>query len=178
MTLRTWLLACALALSTSAGAFAQTAPLKGDLAGIAFLVGSWDNGKGRVAETGGTSSGSSRIGVEVGGAVLLRRDHTELFGADGKPSGSFDQIMMIYPESGTLYADYSDGEHIIHYTSAVVVPGKSVTFTSDATAAGPTFRLTYETPAADTLAVRFEMKPPGATDFKLIASGTLRKSGT
>ncbi len=47
------------------------------------------------------------------------------------------------------------------YTSAAIVPGRSVTFTTDVSAAGPSFRLTYDVPAPDTLAVRFEMKPPG-----------------
>jgi hypothetical protein len=139
------------------------------------LRSSWESGTGRVADTGGTSTGSSTIDVEIGGAVLLRRDHTKLFNADGKASGTFDQIMMIYPERGTLHADYSDGEHIIHYTSAVILPGRSVTFTSAVSAAAPAFRLTYEAPASDTLTVRFEIKPPGAPDFKPIASGTLHK---
>jgi hypothetical protein len=146
------------------------------VAGISFLVGNWGSGQGKVTDTGGTSRGTSTITLEAGGAALLRRDHTELFGADGKPGGSFDQIMLIYPEGGTLHADYSDGDHLIHYTSASIVPGESVAFTSASLPGAPTFRLTYELKDGETLAVRFEMEPPGQTAFQPIASGTLRKA--
>ncbi len=108
--------------------------------------------------------------------MLLRRDHTDLFGPDGKPAGGFDQIMMIYAEGGTLHADYADGQHVIHYVSAVVVPQRSVTFTSAAIPNAPTFRLTYETTDGSTLAVRFAMEPPGQSTFVPIASGTLQRS--
>jgi len=169
-------LALALILVLTRVAPAQTLAPRPDLAGIGFLVGTWGSGQGKVAETGGTSRGTSTITLEAGGAALLRRDHTELFGADGKPGGSFDQIMLIYPEGGTLHADYSDGDHIIHYTSASVVPGKSAAFTSASLPGAPTFRLTYELTAAGALAVHFEMAPPGQTTFNAIADGTLRKA--
>ena len=52
--------------------------------------------------------------------------------------GGFDQIMMIYPEAGTVRADYSDGVHVIHYVSAMVEPGAAVTFTSAASPHLPT----------------------------------------
>ncbi len=169
------LLALAFVLALSPGAIAQTAPLKPPLAGLAFLVGTWNAGTGKVAETGGTSRGSSTIEAAIGGAALLRRDHTELFGLDDKPTGSFDQIMLIYPEGGTLHADYSDGEHVIHYTSAVVTAGKSVTFATIAAPDAPSFRLTYELTSPAILAVRFEMAPPGQTVFRPIATGTLQR---
>lgn len=164
---------------TSAGlataVHAQTGPLKPELAGVDFLVGSWFSGKGQVAETGGTSNGSSQITAAANGAVLLRRDQTSLFDKTGKPMGGFDQIMMIYPEAGTLRADYSDGLHVIHYTSAVVVSGKSVTFYSANQAGAPTFRLSYALTKLDTLSVAFAMAPPGSNSFHPIATGTLTK---
>ena len=173
--MRRLLIAIVLCLATATGAFAQTAPLKPELTGLGFLIGTWGSGTGKVAETGGTSRGASTITSEVGGSVLLRRDHTDLFGADGKPTGSFDQLMMIYPDDGGVHADYSDGEHIIHYTAAAIVPGRSVSFTTTASARAPSFRLTYEKTDPDTLSVRFDMAPPGQTVFAPIASGTLHK---
>ena len=166
------LLSLAVLIGLSSPAPAQTASKP--LQAIGFLVGTW-TGSGKVADTGGTSRGTSTIAPDAGGAVLLRRDHTDLFDANGKPAGDFEQIMLIYPEGGTLHADYSDGEHIIHYTSAVVVAGRSVAFMSATSPSAPTFRLTYDLTDPKTLGVRFEMAPPGQTEFHAIAAGTLNK---
>ncbi|HLI78220.1 MAG TPA: hypothetical protein VKV02_14835 [Acidobacteriaceae bacterium] len=114
-----------------------------------------------MSDTGETSIGSSRITVAADGAVLLRQDRTNLFDKAGKSAGSFDQVMMIYSEGGTLHADYSDGAHIIHYTQANVVPGKSVAFSSAHQPGAPMFKLTYTLTAPDTLSVAFGMTPPG-----------------
>ncbi len=164
----------ALMLLLATPALAQLA-LKPALQPLAFLVGNWDQGEGKVAETGGTSKGGSTISIESDGAALLRRDHTELFDKTGKEAGGFHQTMLIYPDGNTLKADYVDGEgHAIHYVSADVVAGKSVAFTS-APGQGPVFKLTYEMKAPDMLAVRFGMTPPGASEFRPIATGILKK---
>lgn len=161
-------------LLLAAPAYADMA-LKPALAPIAFLVGDWDSGEGKVAETGGSSKGGSIISVESDGSALLRRDHTELFDKAGRPAGGFHQTMLIYPDGNTLKADYVDGEgHAIHYLSADVVAGKSVTFLSG-TGQGPQFKLTYEMRAPDMLAVTFGMTPPGEGAFRPIATGTLKK---
>jgi len=175
-------------------AHAQAPALKRPLAGLSFLIGDWTSGQGKVADTGGTSSGRpqvepmaggvvhlissgrSRFEPAAGGAVLLRRDHTDLFYTSGAPAGGIDQIMMIYPEAGTLHADYSDGAHVIHYVTATVEPGKSVIFTSEAKTGAPTFRLAYALESTGTLTVLFTMAPPGSTEFRPIATGTLEKA--
>jgi len=149
--------------------------LKPALQPLAFLVGKWDSGDGKVAETGGTSKGGSVITVESDGSVLLRRDHTELFDKAGKPAGGFHQTMIVYPDAGTIHADYVDGEgHAIHYVSAEIVAEKSVSFSS-APGQGPVFRLTYEAKAPGALTVSFGMTPPGQSEFRPIATGTLRR---
>ena len=155
-------------------AFAQTA-LNPALAPLGFLVGNWRGDDGKVAETGGTSKGGSLVSVQSDGWALLRQDHTELFDKDGKPAGGFHQTMVIYPDGGAIHADYVDGEgHAIHYVSAEVMSGKSVTFSS-APGQGPVFRLRYELQAPQMLAVNFGMIPPGQSEVRPIASGTLRK---
>jgi hypothetical protein len=171
--MKTYATALALWALTSTLAQAATKP---ELAGVDFLVGRWEDGAGTVVDTGGTSKGTSIITVEADGAALLRRDHTQTFDKSGKLTGGFSQLMVIYPESGTLHAEYTDGEgHVIHYVSATVNPGKSVTFNS-APGAGPIFHLTYTLLARDALMINFGMTPPGATAFHPIATGTLKRS--
>jgi len=166
----------ALAALFAAPAAIAAPELQPKLAEIGFLVGDWSNGQGHVSETGGRSTGASKITVEAGGGVLLRRDHTSLFDRDGKPVGGFNQVMIIYPEAGTLHAEYSDGAHVIHYVSAEIQPGRSVVFTSAVQPGAPVFRLAYELTAPDALIVTFGMIPPGG-DFRPIAVGTLRRGG-
>jgi len=165
------------ALAAASGALAQPAPaLKPPLAGVGFLVGDWASDNGKVADTGGTSKGTSHVTVAADGWMLLRQDRNQLFDAKGKPAGGFSQTMLIYPEGGTLRGDYGDGEgHVIHYVSAQVTPGKAVTFTGAVTPGQPTFRLAYVLTAAGDLAVDFGMSPPGGGPLRPIASGLLKK---
>ena len=86
------------ALSLASAAHGQ-AP-KAALGGLSFLLGEWSAGRGHVTDTGGTSTGTSSITTAAGGAVLLRRDRTNLFDAAGHPTGGFDQLMTIYAEGG------------------------------------------------------------------------------
>jgi hypothetical protein len=165
-----------LGLATSAAA-AEAPPLKPALAPIGFLVGTWTAGEGKVVETGGTTRGNSVITAEAGGGVLLRKDRTELFDAKAHPSGTIDQIMIIYAEGGTLCADYSDGEHVIHYTKAQVTPGHAVTFLSGGPPVAAQFKLTYELTSPTELSVRFLIAPPGQTEFHPIAVGVLHRAG-
>ena len=107
-------------------------------------------------------------------SLCLRRDHTDLFDAKGKPAGAFDQIMLIYPEDGAIHADYTDGQHVIHYTNSAITPGKSIVFTSSA-GNGPAFQLSYTLQSPDVLAVSVSMRPPGQATFNPIATGTLNR---
>jgi hypothetical protein len=128
-----------------------------------------------VADTGGTSKGFTEITVEANGTALLSKGHTDLFDAKGAPVGQYFQILLIYPENGTLRGDYLDGVHVIHYTHAAMMPGKSVTLSSSPSD-GPVFQLTYKLQASDALEVTFGMIPPGQSTFQPIASGRLHKS--
>lgn len=172
------IIAGSLSLFLTAPAMAQTA-LKPALAPLGFLVGNWDSGEGKVADTGGTSKGGSIFTVESDGAAILRRDHTELFDKAGKPAGGFHQTMLIYAEGEKLKADYVDGEgHAIHYTGITVTAGKAVTFMgiTQADRQGPTFKLTYEMKGPDMLLVNFGMTAPGGSEFRPIATGTLKRA--
>ena len=157
-------------------AVAQTVGLRPGLADIGFLVGHWSSATpGKVVDSGETSIGQISFTPEVGGSVLLRKDHVILYDRSGKPAGGFDIMMMIYPEAGTLHADYSDGQHIIHYTSALVTPGQSVIFTSAASPGVPRFRLSYILLSPRTLDIEFSMAPPGDGAFHPIATGAAQR---
>jgi hypothetical protein len=159
------------AVLCATGAQAQTLPPL--LADVAFLMGDW-HGDGR-SEKDHINHGTSSIHLIVGGNALLRKDHTDVTDKVGKKLESFDQIMLIYPEGGTLHADYLDGGHVIHYTRAGIEPGRSVAFHSDATATAPEFTLTYTKTGDHTLGVNFAMHPPGAAGIVVLATGTLKR---
>ena len=173
--MKTLVLALTALFAIGGVARAEGPALTPGLAGLAFLVGDWKGG-GKVAENGGSAVGVSTIRPEPGGLALLRRDHTDLFDAAGKPSGGFDQLMMIYPEAGAVHADFTDGTHVIHYRKAEVLAGRSVVFISDAPAGAPTFRLSYNLTAPDQLTVSFSYAPPGSSTFRPIATGVLTKT--
>jgi hypothetical protein len=164
------------ALLVASTASAQTPSLKGGLQGMDFLVGHWSTPTpGKVADTGGGSTGESNFTPEVGGSVLLRKDHVSLYDAAGKPTGGFDIMMMIYPEAGGIHADYADGDHIIHYTSASVIPGRAVTFVSASSPTTPTFKLSYVLSKPKVIDIDFSMAASGSTDFHPIATGSATK---
>ncbi|HXQ09901.1 MAG TPA: hypothetical protein VN805_02770 [Caulobacteraceae bacterium] len=146
--------------------------LSPQMAPLGFLVGDW---AGTAKSEGGTTDrGVSSIHPIVGGAALLRNDHNDVLDASGKVVESFDQVMPIYPEGGSLHADYLDGSHVIHYTRSVVQPDVAVQFLTDADAR-PVYRLTYTKVSADVLAIKFETAAPGSSDFHLIAEGEVRR---
>jgi hypothetical protein len=170
----------ALGLVSLAPAFAAPAMLSPAMQPLAFLIGHWTATEGR-AENKVIAKGVSNIEPAAEGAALLRRDRTDLFSPDGKPLQSFEQVMLIYPEGGDLHGDYFDGTHVIHYVSATVDPGKSVTFLTaatpltTATPGPPRFRLTYTARGPNGFNVKFEMAAPGASDFTVIASGDAKR---
>ena len=162
------------ALMLASTAFAAPPTLKAAVQPLGFMVGRWSGDAGK-AENGVTTKGLIAVEPAVGGAALMSRGHTDLFSAKGEPIGGFDQLLLVYPEGSDLHADYLDGDHVIHYVSAAVDPGKSVTFTTAKTPGPPRFRLTYSLRTPDTLNIKFEMQPPGAPDFQTIASGDAQR---
>ena len=149
---------------------AQPPGLSSDLAAIGFIVGDW------VAAPGAASPdrGHSSIHPILGGAALFRNDHHDVVDASGKVTASFDQVMPIYAEGGTLRGDYLDGSHVIHYTHAIVQPGASVQFLTDA-GAQPAYRLTYTKAGEDELRIRFEVAASAAGPFHVIADAKVRR---
>ncbi|HEY1425410.1 MAG TPA: hypothetical protein VGF50_01945 [Caulobacteraceae bacterium] len=148
--------------AVTCAADAQNPALIGPVATLGFMVGDWKgDGQGAGAGAGGVSA----IHADLGGRVLVRRDHVLT-----KAGGAFDIFMVVYPDQNGLRAEFIDTEgHTIHY-AASPGPGPKVTFTSPGSAQAPGFRLSYAAVKPDRLHIRFEIAPPGG-DYKPYSEG-------
>ena len=140
-------------------------PLAGPLAPLSFMVGDWK----AVGDASGPGAGGvSSIHPDLGGRLLVRRDHVLL-----KDGGGFDVYQVVYADGTDLRSEFIDTEgHTIHYR-VTTGPGPSAIFRSDPTGDAPGFRLTYMN-AADRLHVRFEIAPPGGA-FKVYSEGDVAR---
>ncbi len=125
---------------------------------FSFLLGNWVS-----VQQPGEGSGTSVFSLEAQGSVVLRKNHAEYPASARGPAGVHDDIMMIFrgDSPDTLRATYADNEgHLIEYV--VGSPGEGeVLFTSEPSSGSPRYRLWYGRVAADTVAGRFEIAPPG-----------------
>jgi methylmalonyl-CoA mutase cobalamin-binding subunit len=83
--------------------------------------------------------------------------------------------MLIYPEGGTLHADYLDGGHVIHYTGATIKPGEAVAFHTAESATVPVFSLVYSRTGANTMSVISAVRQPHVDATMVIAKGALKR---
>jgi hypothetical protein len=138
------------------------------------LLGRWvaDSAGG---QPGAATRGEATFTQELGGQILVRRDHSEYPAANGRPATTHDGLLVIYPTgAGTFAAHSYDNEgHLIDY--AVAATDQAITFTSASAAGAPRFRLSY-VPDGAKMQVRFEIAPPGQPEaFQLYVSGTTRR---
>lgn len=160
-----------LGLAMLAFSFGAAAAAPDPLAPLDFLIGQW------VAPAPDDTNAPNRGGTveftrDLGGTVLMRRDHTLL-----KEGGALDMLMVIYPERGGLRADFFDSDrHVIHYALSNLKPGKRVQFTSESPSEAPAFRLTYDAKSPTAVLVRFEVAAPGPQRaFRTFAEGMMNR---
>ena len=141
-------------------------PLAEGWAPLSFLLGEWD-GLG----PGGVPSGRFSLEPQAGGHALLRRNTADVQG------GHHEDVMLIYRAPGQgIRAVYVDNEdHVIQYSVTTADDPKSAVFLSDETAGAPRFRLTYRMKPDGTVAITFDIAPPGAKEFKTYLEGSARK---
>jgi len=137
-----------------------------------FLLGDW------VGEGSG-GGGAFSLHPELGGKILVRKNHAEYPATNQRPAILHDDLLVVYRKSPSApyRATYWDNEgHIIEYTVTGSPDGKSLSFVSDIVSGEPRFRLTYKETAADEVAIDFEIAPPGKPEaFAPYLSGKARR---
>ncbi len=141
---------------------------------LRFLVGDWvGEGSGRPGE----GSGSFSFRFDLGENILVRRNHSEYPPSGGKSAIVHDDLMVCYPDpaGGRILAIYFDNEgHVIQYVAETDGSGRLV-LASEVKPSSPSFRLTYTKLAGDTVGIKFEIAPPGRTEFVSYLSGKATK---
>lgn len=132
-------------------AAAETDPL----ANVRFLLGDWvAAGGGKPGDATGTTTFASALR-----GTAITRTSTADYPALGKRAAyHHEDLMVIYASNGTIRADFYDSEgHVIRY--GVTADGTHATFTSDAVAGEPRYRLSYVLDAQSHLNGTFEIAP-------------------
>jgi hypothetical protein len=134
-------------------------------AGFGFLLGTWTAATNGQGSAGATSLGTYTFQADLNGTVITRTGSADIC----KGPASFDcqhhDLLTIYQDMGdaTPHALYADNEgHVLHYDISFP-DAKTVVFLTSAP--GPKFRLTYHLEGA-VMTGKFQMEPPGATEFK------------
>jgi hypothetical protein len=141
-------------------------------AGLHFLAGEWT--ATRSGKTDEATSASFTFARDLGGKVLVRRNHAEYAPRSGEKEGVVhDDLMVVYPEAGSLRAVYFDNEgHVIRY--AISTGDGRAAFESESGAPGPRFKLEYERREDGSLAIAFSIAPPGKA-YRPYLSGTAQR---
>ncbi len=141
---------------------------------LQFMMGEW---VGEGSGSPGEGTGGFTFTSDLQGKILVRKNYAVYPKTPDRPAFRHDDLMIAYREqSGTTKAIYFDNEgHVIPYTVSIE-RGKSAVFVSDTSAAGPRFRLTYTSPAPDSLRIQFDIAPPGKPNaFSPYISATAHK---
>ena len=140
------------------------------------FLGDWiGEGGGEV----GQGTGGFHFAGDLDGRILLKRNWAEYPATKDRPAFRHDDLMLVYREAAAagLRALYLDNEgHAIHYAAACSAGGDTLTFLSDRAPSAPRFRLTYVRVGRDSLALRFEIAPPGEPEsFSVYTQGIVRR---
>lgn len=143
-----------------------------------FLLGEWSAGESS-GVPGQASKGSFTLAPELGGTVLVRKNHAEYPPAGGRSGIVHDDLMIVYREAGVTKAFYDDNEgHVIHYSVNFSPDKKRIIFLSEKNVGAPRYRLTYEDLQPGTAGVLFEIAPPDKPDqFTRYIEATVRRKG-
>ncbi len=139
---------------------------------LEFLIGDW------VGEGGGSpgqGSGEFSFYYDLARTVLIRKNYAQYPARGDRAAFRHDDLMIVYRDGKALRAIYFDTEdHVISYS--VDSKGESARFISDLIADQPRYRLSYRKTGAETIALEFEIAPPGKPDvFASYITATVRR---
>ena len=139
---------------------------------LAFLVGDWDT-----EPTKSVKSGTFSLSEDLGGTILVRRNHAEYTPKPGEEQGLVhDDYMVVYNEDGKHRAMFLDPEgHVIHYS--VTTAEHSAIFESDPVPNAPRYKLTYDEEKPGQVSVKFYIQPPGGS-YEMYVSGKVKRRST
>lgn len=149
---------------------------KKDWADWDFLIGEWVSGESN-GVPGTASAGSFTVAPELGGKILVRKNHAEYPPANGRPAIVHDDLMIVYHEGSATKALYIDNEgHVIHYDVKFSADKKKLVMLSEKTASAPQYRLTYEGLQPGVVKLQFEIAlPDKPEEFKKYVEAVVKK---
>jgi hypothetical protein len=139
---------------------------------LGFLIGDWDT-----EPTKTIKSGTFSLTEDLGGTILVRRNHAEYVPKPGEEQGIVhDDYMVLYNEDGKHRAMFVDPEgHVIHYS--VSTAEHTATFESDPVPNAPRYKLVYNEEKPGHCAVQFYIQPPGGS-YEMYVSGKVKRRST
>jgi hypothetical protein len=144
---------------------------------LEFLLGEWTGAGGGAP---GQGEGTLVFHFDLQKQVLLRRNHVNFPATLERPAFAHDDLTVIYQDPvGCMRAVYFDNEkHVIHYSVTIDEDEDEVMFVSEAVPSEPRFRTTYLQEPDGSLAIHFEIAPPGNPGgFSVYTEGNvIRKS--
>jgi hypothetical protein len=99
--------------------------------------------------------------------ILVRKSYADYPASKDRPAFRHDDLTIVYQQPGTdrLHAVYFDNEgHVIEYAVDVSGDRSTVQFLSELAPSSPRFRLIYRRTGDETVAIKFEISPPGKPD--------------
>lgn len=145
--------------------------------GFEYLLGRWV-GEETPGGSGPTSGkGEFTFRTDLDGHVIIRENLAEYPAAGDKPPQVHKDLMVIFRGSeGEVRATYWDTEdNRIEYKVHASPEQGEVTFQSESNGQGPNFRLTYSRLTQGRLRGKFEVRPPGKSDYILYLEWTAVK---